>query len=341
MATIRDIAKKAGVSVGTVSNYLNNSDKLAEKTRVKISDAIKEVGYYPNVAARSLKSNLTRRIGIVPLVYSDEEYTTNASDAAFQEFLSAVNMAAAKNDYSLLMHASVDEKDELEIYRQMLGQGQVDGILVLGTMPNDKRVKFLMDKKFPFVSYGRTNIMGHNSWVDVDGAFGMKSAVQTLADLGHRKIAWAAPTNDLSCYYDRRRGYIEGLEKNNITVNENYIIKSGFREKDGQISMHQLVDIVDPPTAVIMANDLASFGAMSALSKRGLEVGKDISVIGFDDIIASEHWTPSLTTVRQPTRRVGIKAVEMLIDIIGGKDVEEYIFRPEVVRRASTGQCKI
>lgn len=341
MATIRDIAKKAGVSVGTVSNFLNNSDKLAEKTRVRISDAIKEVGYYPNVAARSLKSNLTRRIGIVPLVYSDEEYTTNASDAAFQEFLSAVNMSAAKHNYSLLMHASVDEKDEIEIYRQMVGQGQVDGMLVLGTMPDDKRVKFLMEKKFPFVSYGRTNISGHNSWVDVDGAYGMKNAVQMLAELGHTKIAWAAPTAELSCFHDRKQGFLEGLEANNIPLNENYIIKSGFREKDGQMAMHQLLDSVEPPTAVIMANDLASFGAMSAISRRGLDVGKDISVVGFDDIIASEHWTPSLTTVRQPTRRVGLKSVEMLIDIIGAKEVKGYIYRPEVVRRASVEQCEI
>lgn len=341
MATIRDIAKKAGVSVGTVSNYLNNSDKLAEKTRVKIFDAIKELGYYPNVAARSLKSNLTRRIGIVPLVYSDEEYTNNASDAAFQEFLSAVNMAAAKKDYSLLMHASVDEKDEIEIYRQMVGQGQVDGILVLGTMPHDERVKFLIDKQFPFVSYGRTEIHGHNSWVDVDGAHGMKQAVQLLADLGHRKIAWVTPTAELSCYDDRKKGFIQGLEKNDISLNEKYIIKSGFREKDGQIAMHQLLDSIDPPTAVIFANDLASFGAMSAIAKRGLEVGKDISVIGFDDIIASEHWTPSLTTVRQPTRLVGLKCVEMLIDIIGGNDAQGYVFKPEIVSRASSGGLRI
>lgn len=341
MATIRDIAKKAGVSVGTVSNYLNNSDKLAEKTRVRISDAIKEVGYYPNVAARSLKSNLTRRIGIVPLVYSDEEYSNNASDAAFQEFLSAVNMAAAKKDYSLLMHASVDEKDEIEIYRQMVGQGQVDGMLILGTMPQDKRVKFLMEKKFPFVSYGQTNIEGHNSWVDIDGAYGMEKAVQMLVDLGHTKIAWAAPTAELSCFHDRKQGFIEGLKANNIPINEKCIIKSGFREKDGQMAMHQLLDSVDPPTAVIFANDLASFGAMSAISKRGLEVGKDISVVGFDDIIASEHWTPSLATVRQPTRRVGLKSVEMLIDVIGAKDVKGYKYKPEVIRRASVEQCTI
>ncbi len=341
MATIRDIAKKAGVSVGTVSNYLNNSDKLAEKTRVRIHDAIKELGYYPNVAARSLKSNLTRRIGIVPLVYSDEEYTNNASDAAFQEFLSAVNMAAAKNNYSLLMHASVDEKDEIEIYRQMVGQGQVDGMLVLGTMPDDKRVKFLMEKEFPFVSYGRTEISGHTSWVDVDGGYGMKKAVEFLAELGHTKIAWAAPTSELSCFHDRKKGYIEGFKEYNIPVNENYIIKSGFREKDGQIAMHQLLDSVDPPTAIIMANDLASFGAMSAVDKRGLKVGVDISVIGFDDIIASEHWTPSLTTVRQPTRMVGLKSVEMLIDIIGGNKASGYIFKPEVIGRASAGKCKI
>ncbi len=340
MATIRDIAKKAGVSVGTVSNYLNNSDKLAEKTRVKISDAIKEVGYYPKVAARSLKSNLTRRIGIVPLVYSDEEYVNNANDTAFLEFLSAVNFAAAKNGYSLLMHASVDEKDEIEIYRQMIGQGEIDGVLILGTVLKDKRVKYLLESEFPFVSYGRTEYEEHKGWVDVDGSYGMKKAIQHLADLGHKKIAWAAPDSELFCYKDRKKGFLEGLEANSIAFRDNYIIKSGFREKDGQIAMHQLLDSVDPPTAVIFANDLASFGAMSAITKRGLRVGEDISVMGFDDIVASEHWTPSLTTVRQPTRLVGIKCVEMLIDAINGNSIESYTFEPEIVARASTVKCK-
>jgi DNA-binding LacI/PurR family transcriptional regulator len=337
MATIRDIAKYAGVSIGTVSNYLNNSDKLAENTRLRIQKAIKELGYYPNGAARSLKSSLTWRIGIVPIVSSDEESIQNPSDAAFQEFLSATNMIAAKNKYSLLLHASVDGIDELEIYKQMIGRELVDGILLLGVMPDDERIKFLLDKKFPFVSFGRSNIKGHNTWVDVDGYIGMKNAVNLLVELGHRKIAWAAPASIYACYYDRKMGYIDSLAEHSIPLREDYIIKSGFRERDGQIAMHQLLDMVDPPTAVIMANDLACFGAMSAMNKRGFIPGKDISIIGFDDIIAAEHWSPSLTTVRQPIRAVGVKAMEMLIDVIHKKKVEAHIFKPDIIKRASTG----
>lgn len=338
MATIRDIAKHAGVSVGTVSNYLNNSDRLADKTKQRISDAIKELGYYPNVAARSLKSSLTWRVGIVPVISSDEENTSNQSDAAFQEFLSAANIVAAKHKYSLLMHASIDGKDELEIYRQMIGQGQVDGMLLLGMTPQDERVKFLLEKQFPFVSFGRTDIEGHNSWVDIDGCEGMKQAVNLLVKLGHQRIAWASPSSVFSCYHDRRRGFIESLEENGLVFDEDRIINSGFRERDGQMAMHQLLDRVDPPTAVIMANDLASFGAMNALNKRGIVPGKDISVIGFDDIIAAEHWTPSLTTIRQPIKGVGKKAMEMLFDVIGRKTVEGMLFTPRIIKRASCGE---
>lgn len=341
VATIRDIAKHAGVSVGTVSNYLNNSNKLAEKTRLRISKAIKELGYYPNVAARSLKSSLTWRIGIVPVVSSDEENAPSQSDAAFQEFLSAANIVAAKHKYSLLLHASIDGKDEIEIYRQMIGQGQVDGMLLLGLMPDDDRVKLLMDKDFPFVSFGRTEIKGHTTWVDVDGCEGMKQAVDLLASLGHQKIAWAAPSSMYSCYHDRKKGFIESLEHNGLPYDEENIISSGFRERDGQMAMHQLLDRVAPPTAVIMANDLASFGAMNALNKRGLVPGKDISIIGFDDIIAAEHWTPSLTTVRQPTKEIGMKAVEMLFDVINSKQsVSGCLLTPKILRRASCGSVK-
>lgn len=341
MATIRDIAKNAGVSVGTVSNYLNNAERLADKTRIRISEAIEELGYYPNVAARSLKSSLTWRIGIVPLISSDEENAPSQSDAVFQEFLSTANMSAAKHKYSLLLHASIDGEGELEIYRQMVGQGQVDGMLLLGITPEDERVKFLMDKNFPFVSFGRTNIEGHNTWVDVDGCDGMMQAVSLLTKLGHKRIAWAAPSPMYSCYYDREKGFIESLKKNKIPFDEEYIISSGFRERDGQMAMHQLLDRINPPTAVIMANDLASFGAMNALNKRGLVPGKDISIIGFDDIVAAEHWTPSLTTIRQPIKAVGMKAVEMLFDVINKKSVEGQLFTPRIIKRASSGEVEI
>ena len=337
MTTIRDIAKKAGVSVGTISNYLNNPELLADSTRERIQSAIDQLGYYPKAAARALKSRSSKRAGIVPDSPSDVHSEGDPGDAAFQEYLSAVNLVAAKHDFSLLLQASIDGQGELDIYRKLVGEGQVDGMLLLGTTPEDARVKFLMEKGFPFVSFGRTAIPGHESWVDVDGNLGMQIAVEHLVGLGHRRIAWIPTPGNLFCYQDRLDGFRQALKKHDLLETSNYNVPGGFREVHGQVAMHLLLDLPQPPTAVITGNDYAAFGAMSAIAQRGLIVGKDISVVGFDDIRMAAHWTPSLTTVKQSTRQVGVASMELLIDIIQGRPLSSRLIEPTLVVRRSSG----
>ena len=337
MPTIRDIAKKAGVSVGTISNYLNNPELLADSTRERIQSAIDQLGYYPKAAARTLKSRSSKRVGIVPDSPSDVHSEGDPGDAAFQEFLSAVNLVAAKRDFSLLLQASIDGQGELDIYRKLAGEGQVDGMLLLGTTPNDARIRFLMEKEFPFISFGRTDIPGHNSWVDVDGNFGMQLAVDHLVSLGHHRIAWIPTPGVLFCHQDRLSGFRQALQKHGLEDNLLYKVPGGFREVHGQVAMHLLLDLPVPPTAVITANDFAAFGAMNAISQRGLTVGKDISVVGFDDIRMAAHWTPSLTTVKQSMRQAGVASMELLIDTIQGRPVTSHLIKPTLVARRSSG----
>ncbi len=337
MATIHDIAKKSGVSVGTISNYLNSPDLLADATRERIQSAIDELGYYPKAAARALKSRASKRVGIIPDSPSDVHSEGDPGDAAFQEYLSAVNLVAARRDFGLLLQASIDGQGELDIYRKLVGEGQVDGMLLLGTTPDDDRVKFLLEKGFPFVTFGRTAVPGHKIWVDVDGNFGMQLAVDHLFSLGHRRIAWIPTPTDLFCHQDRLTGFQQALQKHGLEDISLYNVPGGFREVHGQVAMHLLLDLPLPPTAVITANDYAAFGAMNAIAQRGLLVGKDVSVIGFDDIRMSAHWTPSLTTVKQSMRQVGVTSMELLIDMIQNRPMTSHLIEPTLVVRRSTG----
>ena len=338
MATIRDIAKQAGVSVGTISNFLNNPDLVKDETRARIQQAIDKVGYHPQEAARNLKSRIIKRIGIVPDTPSDLNDVSDPGDAAFQDFLSAVNLIGAKKEYSILMKASIDHKNELDIYRKLLGEGQVDGVLLLGTTPNDKRVKFLLEENYPFVSFGRTQIDGHDNWVDIDGDYGMKLAVDHLVSLGHQKIAWIPTPEILNCFSDRKNGFEKAMKTHGLDIPKEYQVPGGFREQHGQIAMHLLLDLPDPPTAVIAANDICAFGAMNAIAQRNLITGKDVSVIGFDDIRISSHWTPPLTTVRQSMREIGRSSMELLINSIEGNPVESCLIKPELIVRSSVGK---
>jgi len=341
MKTIKEIAKRAGVSVGTVSNYLNAPEKVAEKSREAIQRAIEEVGYHPRAAARSLKSNHTHRIGLVPIISLEDNLSLEPSDNAFLEFLAAVNAAAAENGYGVLLHAATSQAEALPIYKKLIGEREVDGILLMGTQPVDTRVNYLNEQRFPFVTFGRTENSQKHAFVDVDGALGLADAVDHLANLGHQFIGYIAPPDGLMCAKYRWEGFSRAMALHNLTIHNELVLKSDFTERSGQLAMHLLLDLPRPPTAVITANDLCAFGAMRALSMRGLVPGKDVSVVGFDDIRQAAHWHPSLTTVSQPLRRLGFQATKMLIDIIEGKQVErQAILEPKLIIRQSSGPVR-
>lgn len=338
MTTIKDIARVAKVSVGTVSNFLNSPDLLAADTKTRIQNAINDLSYFPKAAARNLKSKRTRRIGIVPVIDPSDNKSVEPSDITFLEFLSAINTVATENNYAVLMAASLQNGDEMEVYRQLVGEGQVDGIILSGTRRDDPRLLFLDDQHFPYVAFGRSNV-GKGIQVDVDGAAGIELAVDHLVGLGHETIAFITPPEGLMCTKDRVAGFYRAIEKNKLKIPENYIISGGFQERSGKESMHQLLDLSDPPSAVITANDICAFGAINACEERGLRAGKDISIVGFDDIRMASHWLPPLTTVSQPYRDIGFKTCELLIDLIQGKDLQrEYIFEPKLKIRRSTGR---
>lgn len=336
--TIKEVAERAGVSVGTVSNYLNAPEKVAEKNREAIRRTVEEVGYHPRAAARSLKSNHTYRIGLVPIISLEDNLSLEPSDNAFLEFLAAANAAAAENGYGVLLHAATSQAKVLPIYKNLVGEKNVDGILLMGTQPIDMRVNYLIDQHFPFVSFGRTENSQNHPSVDVDGALGLADAVDHLVELGHELIGYITPPDGLMCARYRWEGFSRAMALHNLTIRENLVVKGDFTEKSGQLAMHLLLDLPKPPTAVITSNDLCAFGAMRALSMRGLVPGKDVSIVGFDDIRQAAHWHPSLTTISQPLRRLGFIATQMLIDIIKGNDLEtQIVLKPQLIVRQSTG----
>ncbi|MCL4466897.1 MAG: LacI family transcriptional regulator [Chloroflexi bacterium] len=338
MTTIRDIARRAKVSVGTVSNYLNSPDIVSEKSQRAIRKAIDELAFHPKAAARSLKSNQTRRIGLVPVISPEENRSQEPSDIAFLEFLSAVNTAAAENNYSLLLRAATSAEEELSNLRQLVGEKHVDGVIILGTRPVDRRIEFLLEAEFAFVSFGRSAEMKEHPYVDVDGAKGIAEAVHYLAGLGHRRIGYITPPDDLMCSRDRSSGFLSAMEEHDLQVDDALMVSGDFSVGVGQAATNRMLNLPEPPTAILAANDMCAFGAMRAVHTCGLIPGQDVSVIGFDDIHLAAHWQPALTTVAQPLRRIGFTAAQMLIDGLSGRDVQkQLILEPHLVIRQSTG----
>lgn len=339
MTTIKDIAKIAQVSIGTVSNYFNNPDLLSKETYDRIEVVVEDMKFHPHSAARSLKSHHTKKIGVIPLISPQDNFGAMPSDSIFLDFLSSINTTAAERGYGVLLNAVISDQYEVEKYKQLIGEKQVDGFLILGTHARDKRIELLLHEGFPFVSFGRTETKGPYPYVDVDGAKGIADAVSYLSNIGHKRIGFIKPPDELMCSRIRLESFLNALEEFNCVIDQKLIVEGGFSEESGKNSIEKIINSGNRLTAILAPNDLSAFGVMRALMERSLRPGKDISVIGFDDIRLSSFWHPSLTTIAQPIRHIGLLAANLLIDILeGSEDVPQIIVEPKLIVRESTGE---
>lgn len=338
MATIREIAKAAGVSIGTVSNFLNDPALVAEETRERIDQVIRERDYHPKAAARSLKSRSTRRIGLVPVISPADNRGPGTGDRAFLELLAGLNTVAAENGFDILISAATDPVQELATYRRVVGASQVDGLVVMGIRPQDERLEFLLEKNFPFVAYGRSDLEASYSFVDVDGAAGMAEAIDHLASIGHRRIAYITPSPTLMCTSQRLDGFRRALAANGLPLVPHYVLDGDFSERAGIDGAERLLQLAEPPTAILTSNDVCAFGVLHVLQEHGLVAGSDMSVVGFDDLGNVDNWLPSLTTIAQPFRVIGFELMQTLLAVLAGEPSALHrVLDARLVVRSSTG----
>ena len=339
MTTIKDIARQANVSLGTVSNFLNNPNLLSDDTYQLIKKTIDELGYHPVSAARSLKMNQTRRIGIIPVISIEDNIHSQAQDTAFYNLVSAINTEASQGGYGILMQATTNKEDEIKFYQRLIGEKQVDGFILMGVGCEDKRIEMLKEIKFPFIAFGRTLEPKEYSYIDTDGEKGIFNAVQHLVDLGHNRIAFIKPPPDLTFSQHRLKGYLSGLHINGLQEDPCLIIEGKFSEQSGQEIMDILMSCKDKPSAIIAPNDYSAFGMMNWLNNHDMMAGKDISIIGFDDLSLSSHWRPGLTTLAQPFFQIGIQLTQLLLKKINGEEQHfQVLIDPKLIVRETTGK---
>lgn len=337
--TIKDVARKAGVSVGTVSHVLNGSASVRDVTRDRVLRAIDELDYHPSATARSLRRRRTGVIGIVRTLEGEQRAAFEANDNVFLDFLAGVQDAAMTHSIGLLLLSAPPGPDEYQAYERLVRSRQVDGFILLGTRMHDQRIHYLLDKKFPFAAFGRSANADVFPYVDIDGRQGIADATAHLIELGHHRIAFIEPPASLACTHDRRAGFREAMAGHGLTVDEALVLEGDFTRQSGQENVRRLLDRSDPPTAVLTPNDLAAIGAVQAAQSHGLEVGRDLSVVGFDDIPLAAHWRPALTTVHQSTRDIGVQVCRLLLKALAGGELDEphVLLQPELRVRGSTG----
>ncbi|NLV91967.1 MAG: LacI family transcriptional regulator [Firmicutes bacterium] len=332
MVTLKDVAKKAGVSIATVSHALNDYDTVAPATKAKVWRVATELGYRPNLIARGL---VTQRSHLIGLLTMEAGILTHLF---FPDVIGGLVFGLQGSEFGLTLW--VNEEDSAhppsnQLWRQM----QLEGIVVLGFEPKTSVLDALQMAKVPVVFVDIEGSGEQTTYVTSDNVGGSHKAVEYLVSLGHRRIGLIGGTDRFFIARQRFEGYRSGLEAAGIAYDPSLREYGDFTKEGGYRAMARLLDADNPPTAVFVVSDLMAFGAMECAQDRGLQIPRDLSIVGFDDIAASEHVRPALTTVRQFGVEMGRQAVNELLALI--RNPEEHrpprVIDVELVLRGSCG----
>ena len=331
MSTIKDVARKAGVGIATVSRVINKSGPVSEETREKVLAAMDELQYYPNEIARSLKRKNTRSIGLA---------LPGMSNPFFGEIAEAIEIAARHMGYSVLFCSTHDVPEQEEIGIDLFLEKQVDGLILFAPHSKRKLETVLKQRRVPIVIITPRPLDWDVDCVRINDMEGAYEATVHLIHLGHRRIGYIAEPDVPTGSQERLKGYKAALKDHDLVIGESLIVRGTFREGSGTRAAEILLDRPDPPTAIFAANDLMAIEAMAWLREHGYEIPDDMSVVGFDDVRFASVPGIDLTTVAQPKWEVGQEAVRLLISRLRGKSraIQEVVISPYLVVRKSSGQ---
>ncbi|OCT10725.1 hypothetical protein A8709_23095 [Paenibacillus pectinilyticus] len=354
MATIKDVAERAGLSTTLVSRFLNGRTGVSPDSKVKIQLAIKELNYRPNGIARSLVLQKTHSIGIV---------LDNIGAPFVARLISGLEQGAEdfdkENEYNLLFCSSKGNLQKKKRHINYLTQGRVDGIIIYGSLTTDDTlIRELSDSTFPFLLIENDVDNVDVDKVIIDNVEGAYQATELLIKQGHRRIAHMAGNMNLKITLERMNGYILALQDNQIPVQSDLILyptfelaeeqpsqESNFRSgrayyDAGYREMKKLIDGGgEMPEAIFFASDISAFGAIQAMEEAGIRVPEDVSVVGFDDETPSDYNSgcKPITTMRQPLYNLGYTGIKRLIAIINDPELpkEKVVLKAKLIVRDS------
>lgn len=334
--TIKDIAKKAGFSVTTVSRALNGYDDVNIDTREKIIAVAQELGYYPNRIAQQLVTKKTNTFAVFTL---DRETFQNQFITLL---ISGMMDELALDDYNLLLFPSQRLQSAAEV-AGMCRQRGVGGVLIMGLRMNDPVISDLPKTNFPTILVD-VPIKGRRAgYVSSDNIAGSAVAVRHLAELGHRQIGFINGHGQAWVSRERLFGFEKALAQHGLPYNSKLVYEGDFSKESGFQGAQELIKRHPDLTALFVASDLMAVGAVEGLQELGIRVPEDVSVIGFDDQEYARHTRPALTTVRQDMYGMGKQAARLLIQMVEDEEFHPVHtdLKPELVVRESTAPARI
>lgn len=312
MATIKDIARLAGVSVTTVSRALNGYSDVNADTRKRIEQIAKEIEYSPNALARSLVMKHTKTIGLLVSGLSRD----GAKDNIVFDVLTGINEHCGSMGYDLVLFNTTTSKQKEKTYAQLCRERRVDGVIVQGIKKDDPYLIEIFDSNIPCVLIDVPVESEHAGYVSTDNVDGSMKAIRHLTELGHSNIAMMNGHDQAYVSKERRKGFELGMLEEGLVIHPEWIVNGEFTEVKAEEVAYRLLKNSPEITAVFCASDLMALGVMRAAFELGKRVPDDVSIVGYDDITLASYVTPALTTIAQDTFRMGYEAAELLLKIL-------------------------
>ena len=330
--TINDVARAAGVSKGAVSLALNDRPGLADQTRARILATARELDWTPSPRARALSVSRALAVGLV-MARPPE---TLRADAFFPSFIAGLESELSLHQYALLLQVVPEHDAEHHSYRRLSDEGRVDGVFVTDLFVDDSRPALLADLGLPAVIVGPALPEAYWPSVGVDDKPGIAAAVEHLLALGHTRIAHVAGPSDMVHGRSRREAWAVALV--GAGHHGGPCVETDFSAEAGAAATRRLLDLADPPTAIVYANDLMAIAGLSVASARGIVVPAQLSITGYEDTELAAHVQPPLTTVSTDVLGWGRAAARRLLELVDRRDATDFPLRPpRLVVRGSTG----
>ncbi|WP_123041366.1 LacI family DNA-binding transcriptional regulator [Cohnella candidum] len=331
--TIKDVAKKAGVSPSTVSRVIAEHPRISAKTSRRVKEVMDELGYHPNMMAKSLVSRTSRTIGVI-LPRPAEELLLNFF---FYEFMRGVMAQLTRAGYDLLMAGGNNEREELETVTRLVRGGRIDGLLLLYSRASDPVISLLRKEDVPFLLVGRSLDYDDVPSVDNDNVQAAYDATKHLISQGQRRIGFVSGPAHLAMTQDRLAGYTKALTEAGLPFKQGWVVEGEFLLESGYRAMASIMNQPEPPTALVVIDDFVAFGVLKGLTELGYRIPEDVAIVSFNNIALSELTMPPITSVDIGTYQLGYTASQMLISTIQQDPVQQRQLIPHrlVVRESS------
>ncbi|WP_042163372.1 LacI family DNA-binding transcriptional regulator [Paenibacillus gorillae] len=327
---IKDVAKRAGVSVTTVSRVLNGEKYVKDDLKDRVRKAIDELGYSPSHIARSLVRNKTNLIGVI---------VPDITSSFYSSILSSIERYTSLNDYNLVVCNIMEDEDKEYKYLQVFKEMRVEGIIIMHEKLNDETRELIGKLGIPIIFSSVKPVEQPFISVIINDFHAAYDAASHLIQLGHKQIAFiGGDMRDVTSGQNRYAGYIQALKDHSIEVVKEYIHFGDYKTPSGYDIMKQLLACEERPTAVFAVSDDMALGAMNCIHDHGLRVPNDISVMGFDGSQWTELVRPRLTSMEQPIQEMGKETVNVLLKLISGEQTvanADVIFEHKLVVRES------